>query len=238
MALILAYAVIWAQVSTFDIGRSDFTAFYVGGTLLREGHAHDLYSEALQAPLHASLIAPDTEANLPFVDTPVAAALVLPVTWLALDAAYRLWGVLELAVLILAVVIAVRAAPWPASASGAQRFAAGVAALAGAGTLAVWAQAQWTSLLALGLAVAYARWRKGDLGTGAAVLLASAAVAKPQLALGLLAFMLGWRNRRVLLGGLAGAAAVGLASLALVGPGGVAGFIGIVTSSTARWDLH
>jgi hypothetical protein len=55
-ALLVAYAVIWTQVSTFDVGRSDFTAFYVGGTLLREGHTGDLYSQALQQPLHSALI--------------------------------------------------------------------------------------------------------------------------------------------------------------------------------------
>jgi hypothetical protein len=58
-ALLVAYAVIWTQVSSFDIGRSDFTAFYVGGTLLREGHTGDLYSQALQQPLHSALIAPE-----------------------------------------------------------------------------------------------------------------------------------------------------------------------------------
>ena len=238
VALLIAYAVMWAQVSSFNVGRSDFTSFYVGGTLLREGHAQDLYSEALQAPLHARLIAPDSEANLPFVDAPVAAAIVLPVTFLGLDAAYRVWSVIELALLVLAVAIAVRAAPWPPTATPTLRLAAAAAALAGAGTLAAWAQAQWAPLVALGVAIAYSRWRRGHLAGGAAALVATAAVAKPQLALGLLAFMLGWRNRRVLLGGLAGAAAVGLSSLALVGPAGMAGFAGIVTGSTGRWDLH
>ena len=46
-ALLVAYAVVWAQVSSVDVGRSDFTAFYVGGTLLREGHTGDLYNEAV-----------------------------------------------------------------------------------------------------------------------------------------------------------------------------------------------
>jgi hypothetical protein len=141
-ALLVAYAVMWTQVSSFNVGRSDFTAFYVGGTLLREGHTGDLYSQAVQQPLHDALIAPDREGNLPFVNTPVAAALVLPATFLPLDAAYRLWSVLQLAVLVLAVVIAVRTVEWPAGTPRLWQAAAGAAALAGVGTLTMFVQAQ------------------------------------------------------------------------------------------------
>ena len=157
--MVLAYAAIWTQVGSFDIGRSDFTAFYVGGTLLREGHTGDLYSQAVQQPLHSALIAPDTEANLPFVNTPVAAALVVPVTYLPLDAAYRLWSLLELAVLVLAVVLAIRSVDWPDGTAGVWKLAAGAAALAGVGTLTMFIQAQWTPVLALGLVLAYRWWK-------------------------------------------------------------------------------
>ena len=236
-AVLVAYAVLWTQVSGFEVGRSDFTAFYVGGTLLREGHAGDLYSAALQQPLHSMLIAPDREGNLPFVNTPVAAALMVPVTFLSLDAAYRVWSMLELAVLVLAVVLAVRSVEWPAGTPRVWQVAAGAAALAGIGTLTMFVQAQWTPLLALGLVLAYRSWKGGHLATGAAVLVVSAGIAKPHLALGLLAFLAGWRERRVILGAIAGAAGLALASLALVGPAGVAGFVGVLASSTTRWEL-
>jgi hypothetical protein len=236
-ALLIAYAVIWTQVSSFDVGRSDFTAFYVGGTLLREGHTGDLYSQAVQQPLHSELIAPDREGDLPFVNTPVAAALVLPVTFLPLAAAYRVWSVLELAVLVIAVVLAVRAVEWPAGTPRLWKAAAGAAALAGMGTWTMFVQAQWTPLLALGLVLAYRSWKGGHMATGAAVLVVSAGIAKPHLALGLLAFLLGWRRRRVIIGAVAGAAGLALASVALVGPAGVAGFVSILASSTTRWEL-
>ena len=236
-ALLVAYAVIWTQVSSFNIGRSDFTAFYVGGTLLREGHTGDLYSQAVQEPLHSALIAPDPERNLPFVNTPVAAALVLPATYLPLDAAYRLWSVLELAVLIVAVVLAVRSVEWPAGTPRLWRVATGAAALAGVGTWTMFVQAQWTPLLALGLVLAYRWWKGGHHAAGAAVLVVSAGIAKPHLALGLLAFLVGWRERRVIIGALAGAAGLAIASLALVGPSGLSGFIAILASSTTRWQL-
>src|SRR5207302_2594482 len=113
LALLVAYLVLWVGVSRHDIGRSDFTASYVAGTLLREGHRGDIYDESVQQPLHARLIAPDREGNLPFVNPPPAAALAAPVTALGLDAAYRLWSLLQLGLLAAAVAVAIRSAPRP-----------------------------------------------------------------------------------------------------------------------------
>lgn len=250
-ALLLAYAIVWTQLAPFDIGRSDFTAFYVGGTLLREGHGSSLYDEALQGPLHARLIAPDREGNLPFVDPPVAAALVLPVTVLGLDGAYRLWALLELAALTGAVVIAVRAGPPPKKVARGWAWAAGLAATGGVGTLVAVSQAQWTPLLALGLAVAYRSWQRATAAAGGshagasrseavggAALVACALVGKPQLALALVAFMAGWRRRDVLIGAAAGLTGFATVSFALAGPAGIAGLARIVTGSTTRWDPH
>lgn len=244
VALLAAYAIVWTQLSPFDIGRSDFTAFYAGGTLLREGHGPSLYDETLQAPLHARLIAPDHEGNLPFVDPPVAAALVLPLTVLGLDTAYRAWALVELAVLAGAVVIAVSAGPRQNGPSSEWRWAAGLAAMAGAGTLFAVSQAQWTPVLALGLAIAHRCWGRTAATTsramalGGAVLAVSALVGKPQLALGLVAFLAGWRRRDALLGAAAGLAGFALVSLALVGPSGIAGLTRIISGSTTRWDPH
>ncbi|MBV8527130.1 MAG: DUF2029 domain-containing protein [Candidatus Dormibacteraeota bacterium] len=250
-ALLAAYAILWAPLTPFDIGRSDFTAFYVGGTLLREGHGAALYDESLQGPLHAQLIAPDREGNLPFVDPPVAAALVAPVTLLGLGSAYRLWALVELAVLAAAVAIAVAAVPPEKGLSGMWRWSAGLAAMAGAGTLFALSQAQWTPVLALGLAVAFWCWQRipdAVVGQrppisrravlGGAALVASALVGKPQLALGLIAFMAGWRRRDVLFGAAAGLAGFALVSVAIAGPSGIAGFVRIVSGSTIRWDPH
>ena len=58
-AMVAAYLVLWLGVGALQIGRSDFTSTYVGATLLREGHGASMYDEALQTPLHASLLAPD-----------------------------------------------------------------------------------------------------------------------------------------------------------------------------------
>ncbi len=236
-ALLVAYIVMWSQVTATGIGRSDFTSTYVGATLLREGHRADLYSEPLQARLHSQLIAPDREGNLPFVNAPLAALLATPVTLLGLDAAFWLWGSLQLLVLTAAVVVAVRAAPWSARVSTEWKVAAALTGLAGAGTLVLVVQAQWTSVSALGLALAYRAWRNDQLGRGAALLILSAGIAKPHLALGLVAFMLGWRNRQVLKGAAFGLVATLALSVAVVGTDGASGFVHALTSTLTRWDL-
>ncbi len=236
--LLAAYVALWAGVTPANIGTSDFTATYVGATLLREGHGAAMYDQALQAPLHAALIAPLRRGNLPFVNPPTAAVLVAPLTLLPLTAAYRLWQAAQLLMLVAAVALALRAAPWPARLrrSGV-RGAAALTALAGPGTLSLGLLAQWDGFSALGLAAAYALWRRDRGFAGGAVLAASAAIAKPHLEIGLAALLLGWRERRVLAGAAVGLATVLLVSLAAVGPGGLGGFVGAVVDDSHRWPL-
>jgi len=93
------------------------------------------------------------------------------------------------------------------------------------------------SFSALGLAAAYVLWRRGDRFAGGAVLAASAAVAKPHLAIGLAALLVGWRDRRVLAGAAAGLAAVLLVSLLAVGPSGLGGFVDAARADSGRWPL-
>ena len=63
---------------TQSIGESDFTSFYGAATLLREGHGAGIYNPALQQSMHAALVFPDRIGNLPFVDPPAAAAILVP----------------------------------------------------------------------------------------------------------------------------------------------------------------
>ena len=238
VALLAAYGVLWATVTRAEVGRADFTATYVGATLLRDGHGASIYDQSLQAPLHAALVAPQHQGNLPYVNPPLAAALVAPLTLLPLVAAYRLWQAAQLLMLLAAVLVAVRAAPWPAAMRrGPVRAAIALAALAGTGTVSLGLLAQWDGLSALGLAGAYALWRRDRRAAGGALLACTALVAKPHLALGLAALLAGWRDRRVLAGAAIGLVATGLASLAVVGPGGLAGFAGALQADAGRWPL-
>ncbi len=235
VALFGGYILLWSHTSQLQIGRSDFTSTYVGASLWTDGHRADLYDRSLQAHLHTRLIAPDTEGNLPFVNPPLAAVLAAPLTALPLDAAYRTAGLIELALLVAAIAIVIRSAPGPKDMP--QRLVGAIVGLALPATLALLLLAQWDGVNALGLALAYALWRRDRRGLGAGVLVFSALIVKPHLALGLAAFVMGWRDRRILTGAVVGAALVGLLSLAAVGPEGLAGFVAATRDGTTAWSL-
>ncbi len=144
----------------------------------------------------------------------------------------------EFAILALAVIIAARAAPWPPGTPALWKLTSVVSALASMGTWTVLMQAQWTPVLALGVALAYHLWKHGYEAGGGFVIVFAAGMVKPQLALGLLAFLLGWHRRRVILGALAGVAALAAACFAIVGFSGIGGLLAILASSTTRWNLR
>lgn len=237
-ALLLAYVLIWARLPTADIDRSDFTSSYVAGLLLRHPGGTAVYDAATQTAVRDRLIAPVRNGTVPFVDAPPAALLVAPVTWLDLVPAYRLWTALSLALLVLAVVVAVRSASWPETTPRIWRVATGLAAMASMGTWTLLLQGQWTSLTALGLALAYRDWRHGHEARGAVILVLAAGIAKPHLALGLAAFLLGWGHRRVILGAVGGIAGIAVASVVAVGTAGVLAFAGLATAQGGAWDLR
>ena len=238
-ALLVAYLALWLGVNRLEIGRSDFTSTYVGATLLRQGHGQRLYDERLQAPLHASLLAPgDHEGNLPFVNPPGAALLALPVSALPLPTAFRIWSLLQLVLLAVGVAAAVRAAPWPSSAPPQLRVAAWLLGVAGAGTANTLLLGQWDGLLTLGAGMAYACWRRDRPGAAGAWLAAVAVLAKPHLFFGVAAFLVGRRDRRAIAGACVAVLAVAALSLALVGPHGIADFARISLGGTDRWPLR
>lgn len=237
-SLLVAYAVLWLSVSDAQIGTSDFTATYVGGALLRQGQRAAIYDPSLQAHMYAALVPSSRGGSLGFVYPPPAAVLVLPLTLLPLHAAYRVYQVLQLAMLALGVILAARTAPWPrVLARGFVPWLAALVALAGVGTFALGLLGQWDGVGALGLGGAYALWRRDARFAGGMVLAASAAVAKPHLALGLAALLVGWRERRVLAGAATGVAAMIVVSLVAVGPSGLSAFLASTQTDAGRWPL-
>jgi hypothetical protein len=223
-------------VSRVDVGRSDFTSIYVGGTLLREGHGAQLYDETVQAPVHAGLLAPgDHEGNLPYLNPPGAALIALPVTALNVADAYRVWTIAQLVLIALGVAAAVRAAPWPGTTQRGVKLATWALATASTGTLSTLLLGQWDGLLTLGLGMAYWSWRRDRKVAAGAWLAAIAVLLKPHLFIGVAAFLLFRRDRRTLLGAAGATAALGALSLALVGPHGLADFARILAGGTDRF---
>jgi hypothetical protein len=231
IALLAAYLVLWLGVSKQEVGRSDFTSTYVGAYLWSHGHHADLYDRGLQTTLHSTLIAPDLEGNLPFVNPPLAAVVATPLTAFSLDTAYRIFAILQAALLVAAVLL-VGLVHRPRS-----RISDMVFALAIPGTLALLLLGQWDGLSALGLAAGYVAIKHERRTLGGFLLAATLLLAKPHIAVGIACFVIGWRDRSVIAGAVTGAVAIALANVAAVGVSGIGGFISIEGYDATRWTL-
>jgi hypothetical protein len=140
--------------------------------------------------------------------------------------------------LVVAVVVAVRAAPrGPGSTFWGLAALTGIA-LAEPATSNLLLVGQSTGFNALGVAMAYRCWRRKSFMAGGAWFAASAVIAKPHLALGIFVFVVGWRNRRAILGVLAGGGAAVAALTALVGLQGLGGFMRDALKGISIWSAR
>ena len=206
-------------------GRADFGSGYTGATIIRDGDGHRLYDLTLQASVGDRVMAPQ-RITLPYDAMPLGAVALVPLTLLRLDAAFAVWTTAQFLLVLLAVVIAVRAAPSPRPRSHWAAFAIIGIAVTQVGLENLVGVGQWTGVNALGVAMAYRCWRRSSFAAGGMWLVATAAVMKPDLAIGLSAFLIGWGNRRALLGALGAGAAAVAGSLAIVGVGGMSAMLG------------
>ena len=215
----------WAAVPP-DVSRtSDFAGTYVAATEWRAGNSGSMYDESAERQVMVQLGAPLNHLWIPFVNPPAAAILASPLTLFDASTAYRVWSMLQLLLVIAAVVIATRAAPWPQGTSRLLKLAIASVATATFGVGLLFIEAQWDGLLVLGVSVAYACWRGGRPAYAGLVVGFTAALAKPHLALGIAAFMLGRRDWRAALSAAAGGAAALLSGLAFAGVSASGAFI-------------
>jgi hypothetical protein len=223
--LLASYAITWAQVTPSRERGTDFSASYVAALLLRSGDGAQLYDQQLEHARHLELLPAGTFIDLPFITPPTTALLALPLVGLDAGTAFRVWSLLALALLVLAVWIAIRAGPWPALRMPAPHLAVLLMAVAGGGTYALLLLGQIDGVAALGLAAAYAAWRKDRPAIAGFWLGLAFAATKPHLAIGLGIWLLARRDWRALAGAAAGWAVVAGVSLVLVGPAGLGGFV-------------
>ena len=223
--LLASYAITWAQVTPGRERGTDFSASYVAALLLRSGDGAHLYDQQLEHARHLELLPPGTVIDLPFITPPTTALLALPLVALDAGTAFRVWSLLELAILVLAVWIAIRAGPWSLPHLRGPRAAVLLMAVAGGGTYAFLLLGQIDGITALGLAAAYAAWRKDRRAPAGFWLGLAFGATKPHLAIGLAIWLLARRDWRALAGAVAGCAVVAAVSLMLVGPAGIGGFV-------------
>jgi glycosyl transferase family 87 len=223
--LLASYAITWAQVTPSRERGTDFSASYVAALLLRSGDGAQLYDQQFEHARHLELLPAGTVIDLPFITPPTTALLALPLVGLDAGTAFRIWSLLGLAMLVLAVWIAIRAGPWPSRHMRGPRLAVLLLAVAGGGTYAFLLLGQVDGITALGLAAAYAAWRKDRPGPAGFWLGLAFAATKPHLAIGLGIWLLARRDWRALAGAVAGCGVVAAVSLVLVGPAGLGGFV-------------
>ena len=227
--LLAYYAISWAQVTPVRERGTDFSASYVAALVLRSGDGANLYDQQVEHARHLTLLPAGTVIDLPFITPPTTALLALPLTALDPGTAFRIWSLIEVILLALAVWVAIRAGPWPARVGRTPRVSTALMALAAGGTYAFLLLGQIDGVTALGLAAAYAAWRKDRPAAAGFWMALAFAATKPHLAVGLGIWLIARRDWRALAGAAGGCAVVAAVSLALVGPSGVAGFASALT---------
>ena len=224
LALLAHYGVTWLQVSDVQERGSDFSTYYVAADLIRAGQGLQLYNQPLELQTHLAMLPPGYRITLPFMTPPTSALLALPLSFLDPVTASRLFSVFDLLVVLAALVIAARAAPWPTRTP--RRVVAAVIAVAfvGVPTFVLFLLGQLDAICALGLAAGYTAWRRGHRGWAGFLIALGFIAMKPHLAVGLGVFLLARREWRALGGFAAGGALVAAISLPIVGPGGLVSF--------------
>ncbi len=224
-SIVLAhYVQVWAVVPGSLAPTSDFAGTYVAATLIGSGHAAQIYDPATERLVLIQSGAPAGHDNIPFENPPAAAVVALPFTLLAAGAAWRAWSLFQLALLVTALLLVARSAPWPVAFARLPRVAVVLVALAGFGTGLLFLEGQWDGVSAFGLGAAYALWRRDRPGAAGFALGFTAAVAKPQLAIGVAGYMIGRRDWRAVGGALVGAGVSVGVGLIGAGPHALAAF--------------
>ena len=227
VTVLVCYLGVWLGYDHLHRIDNDFVGTYTASWLLMGGHRTGLYDPAVQRWAHDLLVgpAPAHELFMPFVNVPIAAVIAAPLTLLDPAQGYTVWSALQLVLLGVAVAVAYGSAPRPAGRRAAESLAIVLLVLSTYATLDLIRAGQWDGLNALGVAMAYRSWRRDRYATGAVWLVFTAALAKPHLALGLLAFIVGWRNRRAIIGAAAVVISVAVVSLAMVGTSGASAWV-------------
>jgi hypothetical protein len=235
---LLALAVFMVRLLTMghsEVVRSDYLPQQVAGVIVARGDGAQLYSDHVQGPIYTRLAGGDHTGDLLFNHAPLTAVMNAPISGLDPVTGHLLWSVLQFVLVVIGCVVVALTAPWPTPALRVLPAAAIMVALAGAGTLPMLTEGQDLGTITLGLGLCYAAWRRDHLGLGSALLVAGAGIAKPHLALGLLAFLAGWRDRRVVVGALVGAVFIGALSLIAVGSTGTVAFVETAIRSNGLW---
>lgn len=102
ISLALSYIGLWIIAARDDLlWRADFSAFYTGGAIVRDGLGSQLYDLDLQTQYQQTLLGGRSFSQdvLPFNTPPYLALLIAPLALLSLSQAFWLWALIQLIVL-------------------------------------------------------------------------------------------------------------------------------------------
>lgn len=219
------HVAVWLGLSPTQMRSSDYTATYVASQAWRAHDGGNLYDPKVWVAGHQAIGSPPSTQAMPYANPPLAAVVDAPFSALGFLTSYRLFGLVQVVLIAVAILIAVRAAPWPRSTPRLVKAAVALVALAGTGTEVLLLQAQWDGVGALGLALAYVAWRSKRPGWAGIAIALSFGITKPHLVLGLAAFLLARRERRATVAAVVTTVGTVVASLLLVGAHGSLGFL-------------
>jgi hypothetical protein len=200
-------------------GNIDLRPFYSAGVIVRAGHASLLYDYEYQRVIQNAVVS-YRSAALPFLYPPFAALLFVPLSWFSYRTAFFLLLVMNLALLVGAAVLLQRAAP-----GLRQRSPLLVAAIFGCmfGVSMALMQGQISLILLLIYCGSFLLDRAGR--HVAAGMLLACGLMKFQIAIPVVVLYVLWRQWRLVLGFLSGAAILGGVSLLMVGRQGVVNYL-------------
>lgn len=205
---------LWSMRGRIQKGDPDFTVYYTGAEILREGRAPQLYDAATQASVQREFTT-DTDIRqgpLPYIHPPFEALIFVPLTLLPYGQAFVVWNFLNLAMLG---AIALLLRPVLTSLREIPLWEWLLVLLAFFPVFADVLQGQDAILLLLVFVMAFRA-----LDRNAAFLAGSwlgLGVFKYHFAIPLILILAIWKGRKPLLGFAATASAVALLSLAIVG---------------------
>ena len=96
--LSLHLIIAWDSIDLIRKGYPDFSTFYSGASMVRQGLGKQLYDEATQYRIQLQFAAGVSirQGPLPYIHPPFEALLFIPFTWFSYPTAYLLWDLLNL----------------------------------------------------------------------------------------------------------------------------------------------
>ena len=212
--LSLHFIIAWDSIDLIRKGYPDFSTFYSGASIVRQGLGKQLYDEATQYRIQLQFAAGVSirQGPLPYIHPPFEALLFIPFTWVSYPTAYLLWDLLNLVFLVLLFFLLRSSIPWLRQISAATWL---LGCLAFFPVFFALLQGQDILMLVLLFGAAYVLLRRNsDLAAGCCLGLG---VFRFHLVLPLVLILLYQRRSRVLAGFLATATVLGLISVAIIG---------------------